>query len=313
MSAYWFDTDPGIDDALAILMALRTVDYKIAGFSTVHGNHPEAVSARNLARLLSHYEAHNLTPPGWLPWLVRGSDRPLVRQAVDSKGVHGSDGLGDLNWQARPPWTGFLEGEPVSLNKASHELGPLRLICLGPLTNMARAIQDDRAFIQRVAQLVIMGGSLRAGGNSSMAAEHNFWADPEAAHLVLQAGFSDLRLVPIDAVASARFNAAHLARLDKIKTPMAAIVRELLTPWRPRIGQRGQAMYDLLAWLLTIHPEWADWEEVYVDVDTAGGLAYGATIADWRGRSGQSPNVKAALSVRGDLMWDYFLEVLAEA
>lgn len=308
---YWFDTDPGIDDALAIALAILEGGEQILGFSSSYGNHPEAVSALNLARLLSELEARQLSPARWQPFLLRGAARPLVREPFDSGGVHGPDGLGGVSWQARLPWRDFLKQETRSLAEALPQTSDLTLICLAPLTNLAQTIQARPALVEQVERLVIMGGSIQAGGNSSMAAEYNFDCDPEAAHLVLQAGFKDLWLVPLDAALSCRFQAEHLARLEKIQTAAARCVRELMVGWEERIRQRGQGMYDLVAWLLVNHPEWAEWKEVFVDVDTAGGLAYGASLADWRGRSGKAPNLKAALSVKGELMWDYFLEKLA--
>lgn len=311
MSKYWFDTDPGIDDALAILMALLEKGEAIAGFSTVHGNHPERVSALNLARLLTEFSARGFTPANWQPELIRGAALPLKNNLLSSEGIHGKDGLGDVTWQAGRPWLDWLEAKPRSLFGATTGLGPLTLVCLAPLTNLALTLQASPTFLKRVENIIIMGGSIRAGGNASMAAEYNFLADPQAAHQVLNAGFKNVWLVPLDAANACRFKLEHLQQLEKIPTQAAKTVRELLSGWEGRIRQRGQGLYDLVAWLLVTHSEWGEWEEVFVDVDIAGGLAYGASLADWRNRSGNPPNVKVAMSVKSDLIWKYFLERLA--
>jgi purine nucleosidase len=311
MTKYWIDTDPGIDDALAILTALLEVGPAIAGFSTVFGNHPERVSARNLARLLSHLTETGLTPANWQPRLVRGAAKPLRGLVLSSEGIHGSDGLADVDWPAHPDWLARLGQAPADLTPALTGAGPLNLVCLGPLTNLALGLKAAPGLVNQVENLYIMGGSLRSGGNTSIAAEYNFLSDPYAAHQVLNAGFKQLWLVPLDAAISCRFKLEHLQKLEKIETPPALIARQLLRAWEGRIRERGQGMYDLVAWLLVTHPHLADWEAVYVDVDTARGLAHGASLADWRNRSGKPPNLQAALSVDGPAIWNYFLEILA--
>jgi purine nucleosidase len=311
MTKYWIDTDPGIDDALAILTALLEVGPAIAGFSTVFGNHPESVSARNLARLLSQLTETGLTPANWRPRLARGAAKPGQGAVLSSEGIHGADGLADVDWPAHPDWLDRLEHAPADLTPVLAGIGPLDLVCLGPLTNLALALKAAPGLVSQVQNLYIMGGGLRSGGNASMAAEYNFLSDPYAAHQVLHAGFKRVRLVPLDAAISCRFKLEHLQRLEQIDSRAALIARQLLRPWEDRIRGRGQGMYDLVAWLLVTHPDWATWEAVYVDVDTAGGLAHGASLADWRNRSGQPPNLQAALSVDGAAMWNYFLEILA--
>jgi purine nucleosidase len=307
MANYWIDTDPGIDDALAILMALLEVGPSVAGFSTVFGNHPESISARNLARLLSHLTETGLTPANWQPKLIRGAEKPLQGAALSSEGIHGADGLGEVDWTARPLWVNRMQQAQADLAPTLAGAGPLNLVCLGPLTNLALALNSNPGLVNQVENIYIMGGSIRSGGNSSMAAEYNFLSDPHAARQVLNAGFKQLWLIPLDAAISCRFKLEHLEKLEKIDTPPAIIARQLLRVWEGRIRGRGQGMYDLVAWLLVTHPQWSDWEEVYVDVDVAGGLAHGASLADWRNRSGKPPNLKVALSVAGEAMWNYFL------
>jgi inosine-uridine nucleoside N-ribohydrolase len=307
MANYWIDTDPGIDDALAILMALLEAGPAVAGFSTVFGNHPESISARNLARLLSRLTETGLTPANWQPKISRGAEKPLQGVVLSSEGIHGADGLGEVDWVARPPWLNRLQPARTDLAPVLAGINSLNLVCLGPLTNLALALEAAPGLVNQVEKIYIMGGSLRSGGNASMAAEYNFLSDPQAVRQVLNAGFKQLRLIPLDAAISCRFKLEHLEKLEKINTPPALIARQLLRVWEGRIRGRGQGMYDLVAWLLVTHPQWSDWEEVYVDVDVAGGLAHGASLADWRNRSGKPPNLKAALAVDGEAMWNYFL------
>jgi inosine-uridine nucleoside N-ribohydrolase len=307
---YWIDTDPGVDDALAILFALHEVGNNLVGFSTVQGNVSEAEAAINLGRALSHFEQEGLTPPNWQPRLIRGQANPLLRSRLQRESIHGADGLGEVAWQISPTWQSLLNATSDSLPATLASLDKLCLVCLAPLTNIAKAVQTEPSLVERVEQLVIMGGSLRSGGNTSMAADFNFYADPEAASIVLEAGFRNIKLIPLDAGLSARFTAQELVRLDQAQTPLAKTVQALIEKWRDRITEKGAAIYDLIAWLAVTHPEWVEWQSLYVGVDTAGGLAYGASIADWRNRSGRKPNVSAALGFNGELVWKFVLEVL---
>jgi purine nucleosidase len=151
-----------------------------------------------------------------------------------------------------------------------------------------------------------MGGSLRVGGNETLAAEFNFVTDAEAASVVLQAGFRDVALVPLDVCDGARLSTADLVRLDGLGTEASRAARDLLRHFERRAAPgRGVPFYDPTAWLLTTQPEVAEWETVYVAVDTGSSVARGASLADWRNRSRREPNVRAAVRLR---QREHFLE-----
>lgn len=313
MSHYWIDTDPGLDDAVAILLAVREVGADLVGISTVQGNEPEDVCARNLTRIVTAFDARGLLPAGWQPRLVRGAQLPLGRERIHGGHFHGPDGLGGLEWQADARWEGRYDSlAPQALLEAVRAWPDLTLACIGPLTNLAMAVQLDPDIAARLSCLVIMGGSLRAGGNASLAAEFNFAADPEAAKIVLNAGFRDVRLVPMDACLSACMTKAELARLEASTSQGAAAALELLSHWRSSIErERGFPVYDPSAWLLATRPELAVWEELFVTVDTGHDAAHGASLADWRQRSGRPPNLKAAMHIDPAAAFDRMLELLS--
>jgi inosine-uridine nucleoside N-ribohydrolase len=309
---YWLDTDPGLDDALAILLAVQEVGEQLLGISTVQGNVEEAEASYNLRRLLSELERLELLPDGWSPQLPRGAAEPLTGEASRAYWVHGPDGLGGVRWEAVGRWAdGSGPSAVEALLAAAREHGSsLQLICLGPLTNVALALRSEPELSRLVGGLTVMGGSLRAGGNETMAAEFNFLADPQAARAVLAAGFKNLRLVPIDGCLEARMTGADLKRLTALGTPAAGLAAELLRFWEPSIRERGQGLYDPVTWLLARHPELGRWEEVYVAVDVGGDVAHGASIADWRGRSGRPPNLRAATGVTHGGVMDWICELL---
>lgn len=310
MTRYWIDTDPGLDDALALLLALGETADQVVGVSSVRGNVDEPVAARNLAGLLARFRERGLYPGAAAMQVARGARQPLIGGGPDGPdAVPGLTGLGNLNWPAPAGWERV--GQPpaaLALARAAGEMADLQLVCLGPLTNLALALHLEPELPERLGGLTIMGGSLRAGGNATPAAEFNFLADPEAAQLVLAAGFKQIGLVPIDGCREVQLLAPELERLRELPTPAARLADELLSNWAPRIQrQRGLTLYDAAAWLLTMHPELGRWKEVHLTVDTSGGAARGASLADWLGVGQRQPNVRVSMGIdRGALVEAFF-------
>jgi purine nucleosidase len=317
--AYWIDTDPGVDDALAILFAIADAGAHLVGLSSVHGNVVERRAAENLARILAAARDHGIAPPGWVPILARGSEAPLTgsvrREAGGAAGsYHGSDGLGDVSWAAPRDWERADAPQAAqAIVDAARRFARLRLICLGPLTNLALALQLEPDLPSLVDGVVIMGGSLRAGGNETIAAEFNFVADADAAQRVLGAGFADVALVPVDPCDDARMLVAERQRLATFASPIARLAHELTGSWKEDLLRRpGVGIYDLVAWALERNPSLARWEQLYVAVDAGHDVARGASVADWRHRTGRAPNVRVALSIpRREEFFDSLWQKLA--
>jgi purine nucleosidase len=268
----------------------------------VQGNGDEPVVAHNLLRVLATYDRAGLAPPGWSPTLARGARLPLLGGSPPrGEAYHGEACLGGLPWTADPDWSQRVVAEPAAVaivQAARRSADDLRLVCIGPLTNLALALRLAPELPELVAGLTIMGGSLRAGGNQSLAAEFNVLADAEAASIVLEAGWRDLALVPVDVCDQARLFRGDVRRLEKLGSPAARLAGELVEFYATRgLLGRGAPLYDPTAWLLTTRPELAEWARVYVGVDTGRGVGHGATLADWRGRSGRAPNVRAAVGL----------------
>jgi inosine-uridine nucleoside N-ribohydrolase len=313
---YWIDTDPGLDDALAILLSIREVGGDLVGLSSVQGNGDEPLMAHNLLRVLTTYQDVGVFGASWRPTIARGARGPLDGGTpVRAEVFHGPDCLGGLPWIAGPHWTARLHGSPaaVVICEAVRTLDDLHLVCIGPLSNLALALQLDPELPSRVAGLTIMGGSLRTGGNHTLAAEFNFLADPEAASQVLEAGFKNVALVPLDVCDDARLLASELERIDSIGSQVSRTARDLLRYFETRsTPERGVPFYDPTAWLLTTLPEVAQWEDIYVAVDTGHSVGRGASLADWRGRSGRRPNVRAATRLLDRPAFiEHFLALLA--
>ncbi len=301
---YWIDTDPGVDDAMAIILAAKSMGDDLIGFSSVQGNFVEPVSVHNLVRILEQIKKTNILPKEWNPIIARGNNMSLKGppyRSADSKEsyYHGTDGLGDVSWSAPDNWSDMAF--PAAAREICDQSGLSKnytLVALGPLTNVATAILLNPDLPKFVDSLVIMGGSLRVGGNETMAAEFNFMADPEAAQLVLNSNFREIKIVPLDPCYDVRFSKNELQHLKQIEAPTARLIEELMHNWNARIlSEVGVGLYDAVAWILSQYPELAQWETVYIDVDTSNGISRGASIADWQKRSGNMPNAMAATSI----------------
>lgn len=274
------DTDPGIDDAIALLAAWPDLD----AITTVHGNVPEDRAARNVARLAAAAGSS-------LPRFGRGADRPLLRDTLPApEHVHGADGLA-----ARLPEADAPAGPP-----AHRRLTAAReIVAIGPLTNLATAVLCDRSWPLRVRRLVTMGGALSCGGNASPAAEFNWFADPEAARIVLRAGFSRLDIVPLDLGPVLPFGAAQRRRLAGLPGGRARAATTVLAAW-----DDGAPIYDLYAWIAHLEPDVFTWRELSVEVDATPGPSYGALVADRRRQPGSAPNCRVATGADPERFWE---------
>ncbi len=175
------DTDAGVDDAIAIMMALTHPRSEVIALTTVNGNVGVDKVNRNVAHILELFGSDQ-------PFFA-GCSRPLVAEAMDSSEVHGSDGLGGVT--DKLPESGRKPGEiPASLaliELVREHAGEITLLCLGPLTNLALAVRLNPGIVERISKLVLMGGAVSGQGNASPAAEFNILADPEAAAIVFAA------------------------------------------------------------------------------------------------------------------------------
>ena len=181
------DCDPGIDDALALMLALRSPELEILGITVVSGNVPAKKGASNAQKVL-----HWMNRPDIPVYL--GEELPLVRPYVDAMDTHGEDGLGESHY---PEITNQIMDESGveflthTLKNAAQTNDPVSIIALGPLTNLAKVIQEDPQSLAGLGELISMGGSYQSHGNCSPVAEYNYWCDPHAAEIVYRA-FEDL-------------------------------------------------------------------------------------------------------------------------
>jgi purine nucleosidase len=303
------DCDPGVDDALALLYLAGRPDVHIEAVGTVHGNVPATTAARNALRIL---EIAGLDA---VPVAV-GAARPMAQALSTAEWVHGADGLGNT---AQPEPQGRVTGESAAeqlVRLARAHPGALSLLAVGPLTNIGVALLLEPELPNLLRQVVVMGGAFSVAGNVSALAEANIANDPEAAQLVVSAGWP-LRVVSLDVTHKTLLRRAQLARLERGATAIAhftwAALQFYLDVYERRVGERACPVHDGLAAILLVHPGLATWEQAVVDVELRGALTRGATLVDRRWGEEPVPGrvpVEIAIAVDAGAAVEGLLEAL---
>jgi inosine-uridine nucleoside N-ribohydrolase len=292
------DVDTGIDDALALLLALRSPELDLLAVGTVAGNVSAPAAARNSLRVL---EVAGATA---VPVAV-GTEHPLVEPLRDARHVHGDDGLGQTA-QSEPAGTPSEEHAVDQLLRLSHEHArSLVVVAVGPLTNLALALSRDPGFADRVARVVLMGGAARSGGNRDPWAEANIASDPEAARIVFRAPMSRT-MIGLDVTMQVMLGQDEVDILAASGDPAGRFAAQVLPFYLDAYagwsGARRCAMHDPLAVAVAAHPALVETHALPVDVELRGELTRGMTVADLRallpGREvGDGPRTDVALAV----------------
>ena len=267
------DTDPGVDDALALLLAMRSPELKIEAITPVAGNVPLELTLPNALRLVEIAGRTDIP-------VAPGAKTPLVRRLVTATYAHGENGLGGAVFpepKSKPVSTPAAELICQIVRKYP---GEVTLIPIGPLTNIATALNSDPEVAGMVKGIVMMGGSL-SGGNITPAAEFNVYVDPEAARIVFQSGIP-ITMVGLDVTRKTSLTDEHVRVLEAAQNPAsqaaAKIGRNAINHTRERGFLVGPNMHDSLAVATFINPAIVKLQDYYVDVETTGELTAGATL-----------------------------------
>lgn len=301
------DTDPGIDDTMAIMLALASPELRVEGLTTVRGNVGVEQGARNALAILE------IAGRADIPVAV-GADKPLVRP-YHGRGsmVHGQDGLGE---------TGLAGSRPVPDRRAVDFLisrigaapGDLTIVALGPLTNLALAVSVEPRLARWAREVIVMGGAVATRGNATPAAEANINNDPEAARIVFHAGWP-VTLVGLDVTHKITMTPAHLQRLAAARTPVTDLIAKItpfyLGAYQRLVGIEGFYVHDPTTIAALIRPTLFDTRDLYVDVVTDSERALGQTIADFRHQWKVAPNLRVCLDVDAQGILDFYLDRVA--
>jgi len=296
------DTDPGVDDAFAFLLAIASPEIKLEALTTTQGNVTLELATRNALSVLE------LAHVSHIP-VAAGSKYPLVQPLRASAYVHGESGIG--NSKLPEPNSKPLSKHAVDylIERVLDEPGELSIFPIGPLTNIAMAIRKEPKFAKAVKETVIMGGAIQEPGNITPLAEFNIFVDPHAAHIVFHSGIP-ITLIPLDVTHKCLLRREHIDRLLKISSPVSRFIRDSVETYFKFSYERGFAgcaLHDPLTLATVIAPELLTLKEYFVDVDHSGGVSMGKTFADVFGVTKKPANMKVATQVRGDDFIELFL------
>lgn len=276
------DCDPGIDDALALMLALSLPELEVVGITVVCGNVPVQQGALNALKILTLMNRTDI------PVYV-GEDRPLVRPYVDARDTHGSDGLGDAGIPA--PHIGCASKDAVSFmaHTLLHEKD-VSVIALGPLTNLARLLEIHPDAFVKIRELVSMGGSYKSHGNCSPVAEYNYWCDPDAAAKVYEAYASlpalagkKIHMVGLDVTRRIVLTPNLLEFMKRLAPSLGGTIEKITRfymdfHWKQE-GIIGCVINDPLAVAYFADPSLCMGFDTYTAVETEG-ISYGQTLVD---------------------------------
>ena len=271
------DTDPGIDDAMAILLALNSPELKVEGLTVVPGNVEASQGLENALKLVSLAGRCDLPVAG-------GAQHPLNQKLITAQFWHGKNGLAGVELPPPKCKADSRFGPDVIIemvHKFPHEI---TLIPVGPLTNIALAVSKDPSIVPLVKDVVIMGGSI-SGGNVDGAAEANIYGDPEAASIVFNAGWI-VTMIGSDVGERTLMTRKHLSQLQAMHGPESDFIFKLADFYLTRSeksGYPGAAMYDPLAVATVIDPALVTLKEMHLDVETKGEFTRGETVANRMG------------------------------
>ena len=300
------DTDPGQDDAVAILLALASPDeIDVLGVTAVAGNVPLPLTQKN-ARIVCELAGK----PDTL--VFAGCDAPLVRKLVTAEHVHGKTGLdGPQMSDPTMPLQDQHAVEYIIETLRAHDAGTITLCPLGPLTNIATAFENAPDIIEKVQEIVLMGGAYFQVGNITPAAEFNIYVDPEAAKIVFDSG-APIVVMPLDVTHKALTTRARVEAFRALGTK----VGDMVAAWtdfferfdKEKYGSEGAPLHDPCVIAYLIQPDLFTGRHVNVVIETVSELTLGMTVADWWRVTDRAPNAM----FMGDLDSDGFFVLLAD-
>jgi purine nucleosidase len=301
------DVDPGIDDAMALCIALSNPELDVVAVTAVGGNVAPAQATRNVQAIIEQ-----LDPPRW-PRLGAASE-PDNRLAVDRRSLYGADGLGGANFVVAERQH-LLPSEKVICDQVRDAPHEVTLIVLGPLTNVARAFVRDPELPSLVGRVVIMGGTVAGPGNITPAAEFNMFCDPTSAQAIFRS-HSTKTLIPLDITNRIELSYDLFNKLPDESTKVGRLLRRLLPAafrgYRQQFGLEGIHVHDTVTLMAVLHPELFTMKSMAGDVETQGELTVGATVFDRRRVPAWRHNMEVAIEMQKDAVIEAILHDLVE-
>ena len=298
------DCDPGVDDAMAIVLALNSKKIDLVGITTVSGNVGVNQTSLNACRILDYFKITNLP-------VSKGAAHPLKATPVHAKSFHGNDGLGD---SPLLPKTSERKLEPVHAVDfiiQSVEAGLKTIVATGPLTNIALAFKKNPRIMNKLDELIIMGGAVHEPGNVDSISEFNFYADPDAADYVLQRKVPKT-LVSLDVTHKVILTPSDVDQLEN--TPSGKFVKSIIAHYQKASlgsGVRGSHLHDPLAMGYCIDKTFLTLNPAFIRVETEGKYTRGECVPEERSWVKITPNVNFAQDVDVNRFIDYFKKTIS--
>lgn len=301
------DADPGIDDALAICLALASPEIELLAITATGGNVPPDQATRNVQAIIEQID-----PPRW-PRIGAALDEQIL--PVDGRAIHGPDGLGGARFKVaelhhRHP------SDKVICDEVRAAPEEVTVVALGPLTNVAAALQRDPGLATMLGHLIIMGGTVVAPGNVAPCAEFNIFCDAESARSVFRS-HATKTLIPLDVTGQVVMTYDQLDRLPGDESRTGRLLRRILPfafrAHRQHLGLEGMHVHDAVALMAAIAPDLFQTEEMVGDVETSGELTRGQTVFDRRRVPCGRPNMEVAVDVQASAVMDRILTGLRQA
>ncbi|MGB2867889.1 MAG: nucleoside hydrolase [Bacteroidota bacterium] len=297
---FLIDTDTGVDDALALMLALRSQEISVKAITTVAGNVEVMKCTRNVQTLIRLLQLKNP------PQVAQGARKPLTRKLFMAPEVHGKDGLGNTQGPVRKNHK-HIRGDAVSvIIECCRRYGKqLTIVALGPLTNIALAWRKNPGALRKIRRIVTMGGAFDVRGNTGPVAEFNYYVDPEAAQIILDSGLP-ITMIPLDL--TEQVVAMRIEWEERAKRSAGRLAKFILQMTNTYMlyhkkteGFYGAYLHDPVAVAAAIDPTLVKSRKSYVEVDTNGFLTRGMTTAAVRKRAGRLPFVDIATSMNREL------------
>lgn len=299
------DVDPGIDDAMAISIALLHPDLEVIAVTAVGGNCSPEQATLNVQAIIEQID-----PPRWPR--IGAASSPDNALPVDGRYLHGLDGLGGVGFEVAELRTRH-PSEKVIADAIRSAPNSLTIIALGPLTNIARVFQRDPVLSSQVGQIIMMGGSVNGHGNITPAAEFNIYCDPQAARYVFRSP-STKTLVPLDVTNQIILSFDLLNQLPDIQTPKGKLLHQILPPafraYRQQFGLEGIHVHDSIALMAALYPNLFTTKEMAGDVETTGELTNGVTVFDQRRAPAWRHNMEVVIDMQKEKVIEKLLHHL---
>ncbi|WP_438750540.1 nucleoside hydrolase [Pararhizobium sp. O133] len=300
------DTDPGQDDAAAIMLALGSPDeLDVLGITAVSGNVPVAQTSRNIRVVCELSNRRDIK-------VYAGADRPLKRQLVTAEHVHGKTGLdGPVVEEPTMPLQPQHAVDFIIETLLTAEPGTVTLCTLGALTNIALALDKAPEIAPRVRELVMMGGGFFEGGNITPAAEFNIYVDPDAAEIVFKSGIP-IVMMPLDVTHRVLTTKARVEKIKAIGSPAAVAMAEMLEFFErfdvEKYGTDGGPLHDPTVIAYLLRPELFKGRDCNVEIETQSELTVGMTVVDWWQVTKRKHNAKVMREIDDQGFFDLLTE-----